>query len=165
MNAGRYRLEDSGQRGARARRPGAARQAPAVILSLLAGIGAAQAHGTEATPVPASRVTAETAPPARILLVVRHETRQGRIIVSVGGHTVFSAPLTALDRAGRQSYQRPLSVESGRQAIAVQVIDTAGRVVARQERLETLDAEGSAVLEVAEHPGEDGGLTLEWRTP
>ena len=62
-------------------------------------------------------------------------------------------------------FERPLSVESGRQTVTVLVIDGAGRLVAQQATEADLAATGIASLAVAEHEGTGKGLTLEWRTP
>jgi hypothetical protein len=102
---------------------------------------------------------------AGLNLFVSHHMTGGRLVVKVGTQAVLSAPFSAIKPGANGWFERPLSVESGRQTVTVLIIDGTGRLVAQQSSEAILAAAGTATLAVAEHGGIGKGLTLEWRTP
>jgi hypothetical protein len=144
----------------------------AAVLAIAALTGAALAHekpatqaAAHATPATAAVKTPAGSPPTDLMLVVRHPMEDGRLVVRVGGRTVLSAPFAAMRVAATGNIERALSVSSGRQTIAVQLIDAAGRIIAERMIEGTLAAAGTATLAVLGSVSPGKALTLEWRTP
>jgi len=125
---------------------------------------ASKAEGIGAPAVQAARVTPDLVA-SGLNLIVSHRMIEGRLVVKVGTQAVLSAPFSAIKPGANGWFERPLSVECGRQTVTVLVIDGAGRLVAQQATEANLAAAGTATLAVAEHGGSGKGLTLEWRTP
>jgi len=128
------------------------------------GPGSAGAGKTAPPPAVEAHVSSSEAG-AELNLFVSHRMNEGRLVIKVGARAVLSAPFSAIKPGANGWFERPLSVESGRQTVTVLVIDGAGRLVAQQATEADLAATGIASLAVAEHEGTGKGLTLEWRTP
>jgi hypothetical protein len=126
--------------------------------------GAASNAGTKPAPPARAARTLTDVTAAGLDLFVSHRRSEGRLVIKVGNQAVLSAPFSAIKPGANGWFERPLSVESGRQTVTVMVIDGAGRLVAQQATEANLAATGTATLAVADG-GAGKGLTLEWRTP
>lgn len=106
----------------------------------------------------------ESAPAGRLDLVVRHRLERGRLIVRLAGCAFLSVPFAGTGSAPA-SFERPLSVPSGKHPVQVSFLDRMGRLVAQKTTEGTVAAGRSITLQVDEHSGSGDGLTLTWRTP
>ena len=142
----------------------------AAVVTILGGFHSAQGAG-RTEPVPgeekdsAASQGTESAPAGRLDLVVRHRLERGRLIVRLAGCAFLSVPFAAVGGGAPASFERPLSVPSGKHPVEVSFLDRTGRLVAQKTTEGTVAAGRSITLQVDEHSGSGDGLTLTWRTP
>jgi hypothetical protein len=98
----------------------------------------------------------------QLRLIVRHALDAGRLMVSVGGAAIFSAPLASLRTAPAGEVERLLSIPSGLQTVSVELRDSAGRVVAR-EQVRGLVVPGTAAILDVIASGAGEPLQVDWR--
>jgi len=149
----------------------AAAWAPVLVVAVALLIGFDSVPGAERNEsVAGSQHESVAAPPAESVpagqldLVVRHRMERGRIIVRLAGCAFLSVPFSAAGGAPA-SFERPLSVPSGKHPVEVSFLDRLGRVVAQKTTEGTVAAGRSIILNVDEHSGSGDGLTLTWRMP
>jgi hypothetical protein len=138
-------------------------------MPLLSGFGSVPGAEPD-EPVPGARHESvatrpeETVRAGQLDLVVHHRMDRGRLIVRLAGSAFLSLPFSAAGGVPA-SFERPLSVPSGKHPVEVSFLDRRGRLVAQKTTEGTVAAGRSITLHVDEHSGSGDGLTLTWRTP
>ena len=152
--------------GAAVNKNRAGRRAGRLILALVLACRATSgAHAAGDETVTAVAGTEAVAVAGNLELVMRHTMGAGRVIVRLGGNAFLSAPFVAAAGAVPALFERALSVPAGRHPVEISVLDTRGRVVARNTTLGTVPEGAPVILQVEEHRGQGAGLTLTWKTP